>query len=80
MRVQVIAHPNSKRPRIEIDLLDNLHVYINAPPLEGRANMEIALALAKYFKVKNYEIELEHGKTSRNKTYTIVKDNISNNS
>ena len=37
MRISIVAHVNSKREKIEKDLFDTLHVYVNAPPLEGKA-------------------------------------------
>jgi len=36
MRISIIAHPNSKNPRVEKDLMDQLHIYVSAPPLEGK--------------------------------------------
>lgn len=71
MRLAVIAHPNAKRPRIEKDLLGTLHVYVNAPPLEGKANKAIDEALAEYFKVKKSQIELISGAKSKNKLFEI---------
>lgn len=71
MKLAVIAHPNAKRPRIEKDLLGTLHVYVNAPPLEGKANKAIDEALAEYFKVKKSQIELISGAKSKNKLFEI---------
>lgn len=78
MKVSVIAHPNSKKTlpagrqvRIEKDLLDNLHVYVSAPPLEGKANKAVIEALAEYFKVKNKQVILLWGHKSKNKQFEI---------
>ena len=71
MKIAIIAHPNAKRPRIEEDLLGTLHVYVNAPPLEGKANRTIEEALADHFKVKKSQIELISGAKSKNKTFEI---------
>ncbi len=71
MKIAIIAHPNAKRPRIEKDLLETLHVYVNAPPLEGKANRAVIEALAQYFKVKKSQIELISGAKSKNKTFEI---------
>ena len=60
MKIAVIVHPNSKRQRIEKDLLENLYVYVNQPPLEGKANRAAIVALASYFKVN----ELLRSKTA----------------
>jgi len=72
MRVSIIAHPNSRKPRVEKDLLGTLHVYVNAPPLEGRANNAIVKALAKYFKVKKSRVIFISGTKSKSKTFEIV--------
>ncbi|OGL56285.1 hypothetical protein A2195_00930 [Candidatus Shapirobacteria bacterium RIFOXYA1_FULL_39_17] len=41
MQITVIVHPNSKNPRIEKDMFHTLHVYVTAPPLEGKANKKV---------------------------------------
>lgn len=71
MRIAIIAHPNAKRPRIEEDLLGTLHVYVNAPPLEGKANRAIEEALAEHFKVKRTQVDLISGQKSKNKLFEI---------
>jgi len=71
MKISVIAHPNSKKPRIEEDLLGVVHVYVNAPPLEGRANREVAEALAKHFKTKKANVALLRGEKLKHKVFEI---------
>lgn len=71
MRIDVIAHPNAKKPRIEKDLYDTLHVYVNAPPLEGKANRAVIESLSDYFKVKKSNIILVSGEKSKNKVFEI---------
>lgn len=71
MKVTIIAHPNAKRPRIEKDLLGTLHVFVNAPPLEGRANQAVIEALADYFKVKKGNVLLTSGLKSKIKHFEI---------
>lgn len=73
MQINVIAHPNSKKPRVEKDLFGGLQVYVSAPPLEGKANVAVILALTKYFKVKKYQISLVRGIRSKHKIFRIVK-------
>lgn len=72
MRISVIAHLNSKRPRMEEDLLGVLHAYVNEPPLEGRANKAVIEALAEYFKVKKSQVQLLSGHKSKNKLFEVV--------
>lgn len=69
--ISIIAHPNSKKPRIEVDLLGQLHVHVSAPPLEGRANMAIVEALAEYFGVKRSEVVLVRGHKGKVKVFEV---------
>jgi uncharacterized protein len=71
VKISIIAHPNSKKPRIEKDLLDTLHIYVNAPPLEGKANMAAIEALAEYFNVKKSYVRLISGAKSKTKIFEI---------
>lgn len=72
MRVNVIAHVNAKKPRVEKDLLDTLHVYVNQPPLEGKANRAIIESLAHFFKVNKNNVILISGEKSKNKIFEIL--------
>lgn len=71
MNISVITHPNNKRPRVEEDLTGMLHVYVNAPPLEGRANQAVIEALAEHFGVKKNAVTLLSGHTSKHKRFEI---------
>ena len=72
MKVEITAHPNSKKPRIEKDLFGQLQVYVSSPPLDGRANEAVILALARHFKVKKYQINLISGRKSKLKIFEII--------
>lgn len=72
MKVSAIIHPNAKRERIEKDLLDILHVFVNQPPLEGKANKATISALAEYFNVSKSHIKLTSGLKSKYKIFEII--------
>ncbi len=72
MKIAVVVHPNSKKERIEKDLLDNLHVYVNKPPLEGKANKATTSALADYFKTGKTNVKLVSGAKSKYKIFEIL--------
>ncbi len=72
MQIAVMAHPNAKKNRIEGDLLGTLHVYVNEPPIDGRANAAIINALAKHFGINRSDIILTSGEKSRNKIFEII--------
>ena len=65
MQISVIVHPNSKNPRLEKDLTDMLHVYVSAPPLDGKANEAVRQALADYFKIKKNSVIILSGHKSK---------------
>ncbi len=72
MKLTIFAHPNSKRPRIDTDLLGDLHVYVAEPPLEGKANSAIRDSLAKHFNVSRSQVELVRGEKSKEKVFEII--------
>ena len=72
MKIEIIAHPNSKRARIEKDLLGTLHVYVSAPPLEGKANRAIIEALGDYFGRSKSMVQLISGEKSKKKLFEII--------
>jgi len=71
MKIEVVVHPNSKNPRVEKDLIGMIHVYVNAPPLEGKANKAVVESLSKFLKVKKSGIILIRGEKSKNKVFEI---------
>lgn len=71
MKITVIAHPNAKKPRIEKDLTETIHVYIKEPPLEGKANEAIISALADYFQTKKSQILLLRGEKGKMKVFDV---------
>lgn len=71
MKVSVIAHPNSKKPRVEKDLFGTLHVYVNEPPLEGKANQAVRELLSEFFKVSKSQVTLITGQRAKVKVFEI---------
>lgn len=71
IKITIIAHPNSKKPRIEKDLMGTLHVYVNKPPLENKANEAVLEDLAKYLEIKKNQLILVSGEKSKTKTFEI---------
>lgn len=72
MKIAVIVHPNSKNERIEKDLLGALHVYVNQPPLEGKANQATIAALAEHFETNKTKVKLISGAKSKHKVFEIT--------
>jgi len=73
MKISIIAHPNSRKPRVEKDLFGGLHVYVSEPPLEGKANKAIVDSLADHFHTKRNRVLLVAGHKSKSKTFEILE-------
>ncbi len=73
MRINILVHPNSKKPRVEKDILGQLNVYVTAPPVEGKANKAVIETLAEYFQIKKSGIRLISGQKSSLKLFEIEK-------
>ncbi|HEX8931803.1 MAG TPA: DUF167 domain-containing protein [Patescibacteria group bacterium] len=71
MRVTITAHPNSRKPRVEKDLFNELHIYVSEPPLEGKANRAVAESLANHYKVPKSKVKLLKGEKSKIKVFEI---------
>lgn len=71
MKIKIIVHPNSRHSKIEKDLLGTYHVYLNAPPLEGKANIALIKALADYFRLRKSDIQITSGFKSKLKTISL---------
>jgi uncharacterized protein len=75
MKITVVAHPNSKKPRVEKDMFGHLHVFVNKPPLKGQANKAIVEILAEYFRTKKSSVILVSGEKLKNKIFEILNLN-----
>ncbi len=71
MLVQIVVHPNSKKPRVEKDLMDFTHIYVREPALEGKANSAVILVLAELYKVAKSSVKLTSGAKSKLKSFEI---------
>lgn len=72
MKINIIVHPNSKKPRVEKDLLNNTHIYVNEPPIENKANKEVIRVLSELYKVSKSNIKLITGSKSKHKIFEIT--------
>jgi len=76
LNLPIIAHPNSKNPRIETDLLGTLHVYVRERPQDGKANQAIIESLANYFDCPKSSVTILRGHTAKQKTVKIEAKNL----
>lgn len=71
MKIQVVVHSNAKHPRIE-DRAGMLHIYVFQPPVEGKANEAVRVALAKHFGLNKSQIVPARGEKSKIKIFQII--------
>jgi uncharacterized protein (TIGR00251 family) len=72
MHISVVAHANAKNPRVEEDSTKTLHVYVHAPPRDGKANEAVVKLLAKHFCTKKNTVILVRGEKSKHKVFEIT--------
>lgn len=70
MKVRVRVHPGARVVKCE-ERADALHVWVKAPPVDGRANEDVAEALARHFRVPPSTVQLVSGATSRSKLFEL---------
>lgn len=72
MNYPVTIKPNSRKgPLVEPQDDGSLVVYVREPAVEGRANVALAVLLAKYFGVPKTHVSIVRGQTSRYKTVKV---------
>ncbi|MDP3052455.1 MAG: DUF167 domain-containing protein [bacterium] len=72
MKIFVKAKPKAKEEKIQ--KIDDTHysVFVKEPPIQGKANRAIIKALAEYFKVSPFQVNIVSGHTSREKIIEIL--------
>jgi len=69
--ISVKVTPRAKTASILEDLEGNLKVKLKAPPINGRANIELIELLSNYYQVHKNKIQITKGLTSRQKIIKI---------
>lgn len=71
MLIKVRAFPHSKTEEIIKKSEDCFEVKVKEPPLQGKANRAIIIALSLYFKVPETNIRIIKGFKERNKIIEV---------
>lgn len=71
MTITVIAHPGSKKPRIESDSDGTYHVYVHAKAHDGEANDAILRTLSEELHHPISTLSIVRGHTTRHKVIAI---------
>ena len=72
MKISVKVKLRAKTERVE--KIDDRHfsVFVNAMPVDGRANLAVVRALADYFDVAPSNVQIISGMTSKQKVVEIL--------
>ena len=68
LKIKVIT--NAKRNEV-VDGEGMLKVYVNAPPVDGKANKVVTEVLAEHFKVRKNSVKIIRGEKSKEKVIEI---------
>ena len=69
--LDIIVSPKSSRSEVTIDASGKIKVYLNSPPVDGKANAECINILSKKLKTAKSNISIEKGDHGRNKRISV---------
>jgi uncharacterized protein (TIGR00251 family) len=72
--IRIVVHvvPNAKETRLQLEIDGSLLMRVDAPPVKGKANRQIAKWFSKKLRKPNSEIRIVAGLASRTKTLEIT--------
>lgn len=71
INITVKAKPGAKKNSISFESPEYLKVSINAPPVEGKANMELVKFFSELFDISRSSVQLLRGGSSKNKVLSL---------
>ncbi|HVA96648.1 MAG TPA: DUF167 domain-containing protein [Candidatus Acidoferrales bacterium] len=72
MKIFVTAKPKSKKEYVKKIDDENFIVSVKEPPVDDKANIAVIKALAEYFKIPSYQIQIVAGHTGKKKVIEIL--------
>jgi uncharacterized protein (TIGR00251 family) len=70
MKIRVRVHTGARVAKTE-QRGDELHVWVSAPPVDGKANAAVVAVLADLHQVSKTAVRLASGQTSRSKVFEV---------
>jgi hypothetical protein len=70
MRLNIRVIPNAKQNKLAEES-GRIKIYLNSPPVEGKANKALVEFLAEHYNIKRNRIKIISGEKSRNKIIEI---------
>ena len=72
----ITVNPKSSKSEALIDSSGNIKVYLNSPPVDGKANKECIEVLSKKLKTAKSNISIEKGEQGRHKRIAVARMSI----
>jgi len=69
--LDITVSPKSSRSEVTIDVSGKIKVFLNSPPVDGKANAECINILSKKLKTAKSNIVIEKGEHGRNKRISV---------
>jgi uncharacterized protein len=69
--IEIAVSPKSSRSRIVVGKGEQIKIYLNSPPVEGKANAELIKLLSKKLGIAKSGIVIIRGQNSRKKIISI---------
>jgi uncharacterized protein (TIGR00251 family) len=64
--------PKSSKSEITINSSGNIKIYLNSPPVDGKANIECIRLLSEKFNTAKSNISIEKGEHQKNKRISVT--------
>ena len=74
MRIIVKVKPGAKAELVEPQPDGSLRISVKAPPVDGKANEAVVVALAKHLGVHKRQVTLRGGASSRTKLFEVLTE------
>ena len=68
----ITVTPKSSRSEVRIDDEGTIKVYLNSPPVDGKANSECVNIISKKLKIAKSNITIEKGDHGRKKRIAVI--------
>jgi uncharacterized protein len=70
--IEIRLKPNAKQCSVDIDDAGVLHVRVNAPPIDGRANTALIELLSETLDIPKSCLSIKRGAASKNKVIAVL--------
>ncbi|PJZ43827.1 DUF167 domain-containing protein [Leptospira brenneri] len=72
MKLTIKVKPNNKKPGLEFVSESECIAKLKSPPVDGKANEELIVQLAKHFRIPKSNVEIVSGLSSKTKVVSIL--------